>query len=128
MLKVILAFLIVPFLLLSIPTTADAAPKSKAPAVSASIAKNKRTVGVTFSNLANVKSIKYKLTYNSNKGAQGAQGTIKVAKKSKSLSRSLTLGTCSNKVCSYHTNIKNAKLTIDFTTTSGGVVSFEKKL
>jgi hypothetical protein len=103
------------------------ASSSKSPSLSASVAKNKRSTTATFTNLSNVKSISYQLTYNSNKGPQGAGGTIKVTS-SRNLSRTLLFGTCSHGVCSYHTNIKDAKLSVDFTLKSGGVVSFEKTL
>lgn len=130
--KLFLAILILPLFFLTTVSVASAATKTvakaKGPSLVASMAKNKRTVAVTFSNLTTVKSIKYKFTYNSNKGLQGASGTIKLAKNSKNLSRSLTLGTCSGRVCSYHTNIKNAKLSVDFILTSGGVISYDKKL
>jgi hypothetical protein len=100
---------------------------SKNPSFSASVAKNKRSVAVTFANLSNVKSISYQLTYDSNKGAQGAGGTIKVTS-TKNQSRTLLFGTCSHGVCTYHTSLKNARLSVDFTLKSGGVVSYEKVL
>ena len=100
---------------------------SKNPAFSASLAKNKLSVSASFSNLTNVKTITYQLTYNSNKGQQGAAGTIKVGKL-KSTSRKLLLGTCSGRVCTYHRDVKNIKLSVDFNLKSGGVVSYEKKL
>lgn len=100
---------------------------SKNPSFSASVAKNKRSTVVTFANLSNVKSISYQLTYDSNKGPQGAGGTIKVTL-AKNQSRTLLFGTCSHGVCTYHTNLKNAKLSVDFTLKSGGVVSYEKVL
>ena len=104
-----------------------AASKVKNPSASASIAKNKRTVSASFSNLANVKSVSYQLTYTSTKGAQGAGGTVSVGK-SKSLSRTLTLGTCSGKVCTYHQGIKNGKLSVTFKLKSGGSISKTVKL
>ena len=106
---------------------AEAASKVKNPAVSASMAKNKRTVGANFSNLTNVKSISYQLTYSSTKGNQGAGGTITVGKNTK-LSRTLTLGTCSGKVCTYHQGIKNGKLNVTFKLKSGGSITKSVKL
>lgn len=103
------------------------AKSAKGPSLSASRAKNKLSVSANFSNLANVKSVSYQLTYDSSKGQQGAAGTIKVGK-SKNLSRKLLLGTCSGKVCTYHNDVKNLKLSADFTLKSGGVVSYEKSL
>ena len=104
-----------------------AASKVKNPAVSASMAKNKRTVSASFSNLANVKSVSYQLTYTSTKGKQGAGGTVTVGKNTK-LSRTLTLGTCSGKVCTYHQGIKNGKLSVTFKLKSGGSISKTVKL
>lgn len=108
-----------------LPTPASA--KVKNPAVSAKMAKNKRTVSASFSNLTNVKSVSYQLTYSSTKGNQGAGGTVTVGK-SKSLSRTLTVGTCSNKVCTYHQGVKGAKLAVTFKLKSGGSISKTIKL
>ena len=104
-----------------------AASKVKNPSVSASIAKNKRTVSASFANLTNVKSVSYQLTYSSTKGNQGAGGTVTVGKSTK-LARTLTLGTCSNKVCTYHQGIKNGKLSVTFKLKSGGSISRTVKL
>lgn len=106
---------------------ARAASKVKNPAVSAKMAKNKRTISTTFSNLTNVKSVSYQLTYSSTKGNQGAGGTIKVGK-SKKLSRTLTLGTCSGRVCTYHQGVKNGKLDVTFKLKSGGSITKTVKL
>lgn len=105
----------------------EAASKVKNPAATASMAKNKRTVSANFSNLTNVKSISYQLTYSSTKGNQGAGGTITVGKNTK-LSRTLTLGTCSGKVCSYHQGVKNGKLSVTFKLKSGGSITKTVKL
>ena len=103
------------------------ASSGKGPGLSASLAKNKLSVSASFSNLTNVKTITYQLTYDSNKGQQGAAGTIKTGKL-KSTSRKLLLGTCSGRVCSYHRDVSNIRLSVDFNLKSGGVVSYEKKL
>ena len=130
--KLLLSIVLGIFVILALPSasyaaTTKTASKAKSPSLSASVAKNKRSMAVTFSNLTNVKTIKYQLTYNSNKGAQGAGGSIKVAKNTKTLSRTLLFGTCSHGVCSYHSNLKNIVLSVDFVLTTGGVVSYEKK-
>jgi hypothetical protein len=110
-------------------TTANAkSSPAKRPGLTASVAKNRLSVATTFTNLSNVKSISYELTYSSAKGPQGAGGTIKVGTNSKNLSRKLLLGTCSGKVCTYHKNVKNIKLSVDFKLNSGGVISYEKNL
>jgi len=116
-------------LLLLVASPSLAAPlKSKSPSVSASVAKNRRSMSASFLNIKNVKKISYQLTYDSNKGPQGAGGTINVPKNKNSLSRTLLFGTCSKNVCTYHKNLKNIKLSADFTLKSGGVISYEKKL
>ncbi|MBI4029543.1 MAG: hypothetical protein HY376_04230 [Candidatus Blackburnbacteria bacterium] len=130
--KAVLIFLsfVLAFFLLARPSIAQAKPaaKSKSPTVSASVAKNRKSASATFSNLTNVKTVRYMLTYNSKSGPQGASGTIKVKPGTRSLSRSLLFGTCSKNVCTYHKNVTGVKLSVDFTLKSGGVVSFEKKL
>ncbi|MEK7521315.1 MAG: hypothetical protein AAB599_00725 [Patescibacteria group bacterium] len=105
-----------------------AAPKKKSPTVSGSLAKNKLSVSANFSNLTKVKSFTYSLTYDASNGQQGAGGTVKVSKKNKKLSRKILLGTCSKNVCTYHRNVKNLKLSVDFKLKSGGMVSYEKKI
>ncbi|MBI2267918.1 MAG: hypothetical protein HYU80_00515 [Candidatus Blackburnbacteria bacterium] len=98
------------------------------PKVSAYKTRNKRSVVVNFTSIQNLKSISYELTYDSNKGPQGAGGTINLPKRKRRLSRSLLLGTCSHKVCTYHKDVKNIKLSVDFVLKSGGVVSYEKTI
>lgn len=100
---------------------------SKTPSVSVSVAKNRLSASVSFLNLKNVKSISYQLTYDSNKGPQGARGTIRVANNTNSLSRKLLFGTCSKNVCTYHKNLKNIRLSVDYTLRSGGIISYEKR-
>ncbi|OGY08091.1 MAG: hypothetical protein A2782_03700 [Candidatus Blackburnbacteria bacterium RIFCSPHIGHO2_01_FULL_43_15b] len=118
------------FFLLVQPSVAQAEPstKSKSPTVSASVAKNRKSAYVTFSNLTSVKTVRYMFTYDSKGGPQGASGTIRLKSRTKTLSRRLLFGTCSKNVCTYHKNVTNIKLSVDFTLKSGGVVSFEKKL
>lgn len=106
----------------------SAAPTIKSPSVSASVLKSRKSLSTTFLNLSNTKTITYNLTYDSLKGKQGARGTIKVKPNTKTLSRSILFGTCSKKVCTYHKNIKNIKLSVDFTLKNGGIVSYEKSL
>ena len=125
--KILALFLSLVFAFSIAHVPAEAASKVKNPAVSASMAKNKRTVSASFSNLSNVKSISYQLTYSSTKGNQGAGGTIAVGKNTK-LSRTLTLGTCSGKVCTYHQGVKNGKLTVTFKLKSGGSITKNVKL
>jgi len=103
------------------------APKGS-PKVQASVAKNRLSVQTSFTNLSNAKSITYSITYDTSKGAQGAGGKIKLKSGQKRLSRKLLFGTCSGKVCTYHKNVKNIKLSVDFTLKSGGIVSYEKTL
>jgi len=97
----------------------------KGPTLYASVAKNRRSIYATFSNISTVKSISYTLIYDTDRGSQGASGTIKVGK-TNSAARTLLFGTCSNRVCTYHKGVKNIKLSADFTLKTGGVVSYEK--
>lgn len=98
----------------------------KSPTLSASVAKNRRSIYASFLNLSTVKSVSYTLTYDtSDKGPQGASGSIKVGK-SASAARTLLFGTCSGRVCTYHRGVKNIKLSADFILKTGGVVSYEK--
>lgn len=121
----VLALIISLVFVFSFPAYAEAKASAK-PTLGASIAKNKRYISVSFGNLSNTKRIKYQLTYGSTKGPQGVSGTLSPS--SKSLSRQLTLGTCSKKVCVYHQGVKGMILNVDYTLKSGGIVSYSKNL
>ena len=124
----VLSILLVSVFLILTPTSVNAASKksNSRPTFGATLAKNKRYITVNFSNLSKTKTIKYQLTYDSKKGPQGVSGTL--SSKTKSLSRQLTLGTCSKKVCVYHQGVKGIVLNVDYTLKSGGIVSYSKKL
>lgn len=100
--------------------------KSNVPGVSATLAKNKRFVAVSFNNLSAVKTISYSLTYNSTRGAQGVSGTIKP--KSSIINRTLLLGTCSRNICVYHQKVRSLNLNVDFTLKRGGMISYSKRM
>lgn len=80
--------------------------------------KDRRAVIVYFSNLQNATNVSYMLTYRTNIQDEGAMGALNL-KGPSSQSTELLFGTCSKNVCRYHTGIKDAKLDISYTTTSG---------
>ncbi|MBI2622257.1 hypothetical protein HYW66_01315 [Candidatus Microgenomates bacterium] len=79
-------------------------------AVSARLLRNKNAVSVAFSNLQNVTSVMYTLSYQTSGREEGAGGTI--SQTEGSTSRELYFGTCSGYVCRPHGNITNARLEI----------------
>lgn len=123
--KQLLGLLTVTLLFLSFFTASiDAATKKPAAkssdiTVSASVKKNKTAVIATFGNLHNAKSVSFTLIYSTNGRQEGAGGSIKPKKGQKTVSRELLLGTCSKNVCRYHKNLKNMKLEVITTLTSG---------
>ena len=84
---------------------------------SARLSRETNSVIVSFSNLSSVQSLTYMLSYTANGIEQGVGGSI--TPKGVTDSRDLYLGTCSHGVCTPHYNIKNAKLTITTTLSSG---------
>lgn len=80
-----------------------------------------RTVLLTISGYStDVDSIEYELVYNTSEKQEGVFGEIKLQVGERSVSREITLGTCSSGVCRYHT-IPSGKgtLTLKFTTKKG---------
>lgn len=81
---------------------------------------DRKAVLVTFTNLGNAKSVGYSLVY-----AQGPQGQQEGAGGGLNLTgkmidtAELLFGTCSNNVCRYHTNIKDARLEVSYTSVTG---------
>jgi hypothetical protein len=74
----------------------------------------------SFTNIQQVKEIRYTLAYSSNGIAQGVMGTIVPAGQTED-SRDLYFGTCSKGVCTAHYNITNASLLVETTLQSGSV-------
>ncbi len=72
---------------------------------------DRRAVIVTFSHLNLAESVTYVLVYESKGKSEGSQGSIRPAGEI-ATSRELLFGTCSSGVCTYHTNIRNARLTV----------------
>lgn len=81
------------------------------PTYSVKIRSDRKALTVYFYSVASAKSIEYELTYMGNGIEQGAYGTVNGAE-GNSVSRLLLFGTCSHKVCTYHSNIQNTVLKI----------------
>jgi hypothetical protein len=98
-----------------------AANKSGTASISYSTAKLNRathSVDLYFQNLSGVSKIKYELSYDAKGIAQGAMGSITPG--SSSDSRNLYFGTCSKGVCTPHSNITGATLSVQMQLKSGG--------
>ncbi|KKS98187.1 MAG: hypothetical protein UV73_C0003G0129 [Candidatus Gottesmanbacteria bacterium GW2011_GWA2_43_14] len=72
---------------------------------------DKRALFLQFTNINNIDSASYSLTYTASGKNEGVGGTISAAN-DPFKTRELLFGTCSTSVCTYHTGIKNAVLTI----------------
>ncbi len=86
---------------------------------SAKLNRPARSVDITFKNLDRVSKVNYELSYTANGIPQGAIGTLTPSGSSDA--RNLYFGTCSKGVCTPHTIITNAQLTVKTTLNSGGV-------
>ena len=131
--KISLLFLIVlPFLLVIFPSSVNAAkkfvPKKNVvrksttaavgiPAV-VSYRGDKQGILMSFSSFSGIDSVSYSFTYSTNGIQQGAAGNITKAN-NPLLTRELLFGTCSGGVCRYHSNLANARLTLNARFTNG---------
>ena len=86
--------------------------------VSPKLRADRKALNVYFSNLQNAQSVSYFLTYSQGGQQEGAGGSLNLAGGS-SQSAELLFGTCSKNVCRYHTNIKDGKLEVTYTSKSG---------
>ena len=80
---------------------------------------DRRGLILNFSGFENVASIRYELVYQANGIAQGAGGTVS---SDSNTNRELLFATCSGSVCTYHTKITNARLSIVSTLRNGTIV------
>jgi len=94
------------------------AVNSSMPTITAKMLKDKRNVQIVMSNLGSVKSVSYEMTYFGSGNEQGVFGSVKKIT-TKSLSRTLYLGTCSYRVCTPHKKISNIKVSVSFKLKSG---------
>lgn len=134
--KFILAFLIVSIIALILPANIWAAKKrpprgsgkgttvkrtyTRGARVSVKFRPDRRGLLINFSSFGNAVSVTYTLTYNSNGIPQGAGGTA--TPETAGEQREVLFGTCSAGVCRFHTNITNARLTIDSKLNSGLII------
>lgn len=88
----------------------------------AKLSRATHSILLTLTNLASVSRVDYVLNYSANGLSQGAVGSSIPGGKSTD-SRDLYFGTCSKGVCTPHTNIKNASLTVTTTLKSGKIHS-----
>lgn len=79
---------------------------------------DRRALMVNFSNLQNATAVSYLLTYKQNNQDEGAMGSLSLGISSNATNE-LLFGTCSKNVCRYHTNIRDARLVVTYTTKAG---------
>jgi len=126
-----IAIIILSFVLLAVPVHAAKPRVQKSTPVkstntiagvtfsSAKLSSSSRSVIVSFMNLDKVSKISYLLNYTGSGQSQGVGGAITPSGTTDS--RDLYFGTCSKGVCTPHSSIKNASLTVTATLKSGGV-------
>ncbi len=85
---------------------------------SVSFRSDRNAIVATFSNLENAQSVSYQFSYMTDGVKQGVSGTITDMTPDPA-TRELLFGTCSNNVCTYNTNITDAKLVITTTLKNG---------
>lgn len=124
--KLLVSLFLVLVIFLPISTTSFAAPKVKGSAAVSNSAKikvgtklAKGILNVTFSNLTKAKKISYELTYKRGGVAEGVSGSVSFKGKGP-VTKKITLGTCSGKVCVYHKKVSNIRLKVTTKYASGG--------
>lgn len=80
---------------------------------------DRKAVVVSFTNLGNAKQVAYSLIYTHGAGQQeGAGGGLNLAGQNSDKAE-LLFGTCSAGVCRYHSNIRDARLEVAYTSANG---------
>lgn len=84
--------------------------------VSLRTAAGKREVELTVKGIPKgTRSVEYELSYDAEgQGPQGAIGTVELKRQESSLSKSITLGTCSSGTCVYHRVLGKVRLALIF--------------
>lgn len=98
------------------------AQSAASPNVSARLSPARTRLSLSFKNLRSVKSLTYEVKYTSNSREQGIFGQVGKVK-SQLLLRQLFLGTCSRKVCTPHSQVKDLSVTVKYKLVSGKSVT-----
>jgi hypothetical protein len=86
------------------------------------ISRPSHSIILSLTNLSSVKKVSYELSYSARGIPQGAMGAVTVSGQS-SDSRDLYFGTCSHGVCTPHTDVTDATLTVKVTKNNGTVAA-----
>ncbi len=86
--------------------------------VSPKMRADRRAVLVNFSNLQNASNVSYQLIYSHDGQQEGAMGGMTLNGQTSDKAE-LLFATCSNGVCRYHSNIKDARLEVSYTSKNG---------
>jgi hypothetical protein len=86
--------------------------------VSVKMRADRRAINVNFSNLQNASAVSYQLIYSHDGQQEGAMGGINLGGQTNEKAE-LLFATCSNNVCRYHSNVKDARLEISYTSKNG---------
>ncbi len=86
--------------------------------VSVKMRADRRAINVNFSNLQNASAVSYQLIYSHDGQQEGAMGGVSLGGQNSDKAE-LLFATCSNNVCRYHSNIKDARLEVSYTSKNG---------
>lgn len=110
-----------------LPQSGKIAPKQSAPKANGTtigvfpkLRADRKAIVVNFSNLQNATAVSYSLVYKQGLSGQqeGAGGALNLTGQTTDKVE-LLFGTCSAGVCRYHTNIKEARLEVSYTSKTG---------
>jgi len=96
----------------------SAVPASYKIVIAPKLRTDRRALQVNFSNLGQVVSFTYELTYEAGGVDQGVYGSV-TPKGENSIYREILFGTCSGSVCRYHSGLTNMKFSTTTTYKNG---------
>ena len=108
---------LLPSLRKTVKNTKPVAASSSSVGAKVKFREDRRAMVANFSNLQLARAINYSLTYNSRGIGQGVDGSIGV--NSPTATAEMLFGSCSHGVCTYDTQVSNARLKITITYKSG---------
>lgn len=83
---------------------------------------------MNFTDLKNVSRVSYVVTYDTDKGQKGYEGSFQLKNRTISSSRRQINGTCSVGKCVFQNSIKNAQIQATFVMRSGGITTSSQTL
>jgi len=116
----------------SLPTetpTPTPSPPVDIPTLSITKKPDGTSVSFTITNIGQMKTLSYTLTYDTNTESQGIMGSITLDNQSEYTKNAIILGSCSTGgICTYHEGVKNIQITVILKDTEGKETTLTQSL